>query len=258
MSVATGPADFRDLFSGHADLYAAARPAYPAALFEWLAGLVAPRRLAWDCATGNGQAAMGLARWFDAVVATDASEGQLAHATPHPAIEYRLALADRSGLAAGSVDLVTIAQALHWLDLPAFYAEVRRVGRPGGVLAAWCYVLPEVDGGVDAVVHHIYRDVVGPYWTPERRLVEEGYRTVPFPFDEVTPPAFRIVEPWDLGRLLRYIESWSAVQRYRNERGDDPLAPVRPALEAAWGDPSQPREVAWPVHLRAGRLGAGR
>jgi SAM-dependent methyltransferase len=246
--------EFKDHFSGCADSYAATRPRYPAELLDWVAALPAARRLAWDCATGSGQAALGLAGRFARVVATDASERQIANAVPHPRIEYRTAPAEASGLADGSADLVAVAQALHWFDFDRFYAEVRRVLAPGGALAAWTYNLARISPELDPLIDRLARGIVGPYWPPERRWVDEDYRTVPFPFAEVPAPAFELAERWDLARFLRYFDTWSSVGRYRKATGRDPVAEVRDDLAAAWGDPAAPRLVRWPIRVRAGRV----
>jgi SAM-dependent methyltransferase len=246
---------FEDHFSTQADAYAAFRPSYPGELFAWLAGRCARRELAWDCATGNGQAAEGLARWFRRVVATDASPAQIANARPVPGVEYRVALADGSGLEPGSADLVTVAQAMHWIDRPSFYREVNRVARPGAVLAIWTYALARIEPAIDAVVEEFERERVGRYWPPERALVDQGYRTIDFPFPELEPPRFVMVAEWTLARFAGYLGSWSAVDRYRKARGEDPVALVRPALARLWGDPERPRRVEWPLSLRAGLVG---
>lgn len=244
---------FSDHFSGGAADYARYRPRYPEGLFEWLAGLAAAHRRAWDVGTGSGQAAVVLARWFDEVIATDASPRQLAHALPHPRVLYRVAVAGQSGLAPSSVDLVTIAQALHWFDLPAFWREVREALAPNGVVAAISYERLQVTPEVDAVVERLYADVLGPWWPPERRLVEERYRTVPFPFREIEPPPFAMSASWSLDDLTGYLATWSAARRYRESTGEDPVALVRPALAQAWGDAGVSRPVRWPIILRVGR-----
>ncbi len=205
----------KDHFSGHADRYEAFRPSYPESLFAYLASLCLTRELAWDCATGNGQAAVALAPYFRNVVATDASRKQIDQARQREHIRYLVAPAEDVPLESASVDLVSVAQALHWLDLPRFYAEVRRVVRPGGILAVWCYELHSITPEVDAVIRRFYTDIVGSYWPPECRLVEEGYQTLPFPFDELTPPGFQMTQSWDLAHLMGYLDSWSATQRYR-------------------------------------------
>jgi SAM-dependent methyltransferase len=187
------------------------------------------------------------------VVATDASEKQIAQAPPRSGMTYSVALAEESGLQTETVDLVTVAQALHWFDLPRFYAEVRRVLTPGGVIAAWSYQLASVDPRVDRVIRHFHGDVVGAYWPPERALVERGYASLSFPFEEISPPPFLMEETWDLAQLVGYLSTWSAAQRYREKTRGDPIERVRPDLERAWGDPERPRVVRWPLSLRAGR-----
>ena len=251
---APGEPGFNDQFSSVADGYVRYRPTYPDRLFAWLATLVPDRGLAWDCATGSGQAAQGLARHFDRVVATDASAAQLGNARPDPRIEYRQAPAHASGLPDRSAALVTVAQALHWLDLGSFWPEARRVARPGGVVAVWCYSGVTIDPAVDPLIRTYYRDVVGPHWAPERILVDEGYRSVVFPFPEITAPPFEIAVEWTLADLEGYLRSWSASASYRKAHGEDPVARVHPALEAAWGRPDDAKPVRWPLHVRVGRV----
>jgi SAM-dependent methyltransferase len=249
-----GPEPFADHFSDVAPEYARSRPAYPEVLFEFLASLPARRLLAWDCAAGSGQATLGLAERFARVVATDASAAQIAAAPARPNVEYRVASAGRSGLPAGGADLVAVAQALHWLDLPAFYDEVRRVLAPGGLLAAWMYPNARLDDpALDAAFDRFYAEVVGPWWPPERRHVEEAYRSLPFPFREVPAPAFTMEARWSLRGLVDYAGTWSAVARCRAETGADPLALLEAALAPLWGDPERPRIVRWPLTLRVGR-----
>ena len=244
---------FKDHFSSHAADYARHRPTYPPALFAYLAGLPPQRALAWDVGTGNGQAALGLAAHFERVVATDASRGQLAHAVPHARVAYHVAPAEQAPLGDRTVDLVTAAVALHWFDHAAFYAEVRRVLRPGGVLAAWAYDLVRVTPAVDAVLDRYEAAVVGPYWPPERRHVAAGYKTLSFPFDELAPPSFVLEHRWTLDDVVDYLRTWSSTQRYLAARGEDPLLAVRGELAAAWGDPALRRPARWPLHLRVGR-----
>ncbi|MBI3299582.1 MAG: class I SAM-dependent methyltransferase [Elusimicrobia bacterium] len=248
-------AGFKDLFSPQAADYRRHRPGYPAALFEYLASLPKTRRLALDCATGNGQAAVGLAAHFDRVLAVDLSRGQLDNAVPHPKVGYRLAAAEDTGLPAGSADLVASASGMHWFDLGRFYTEVRRVAAPGGVLAAWCYgrdlrITPEVD----AIVERYAFELLGPYWEPEIKHVYADYKTLPFPFDELAPPAFELDEEWDLSRLAGDLSTWSSARRYREERGTDPFTLVASALEGAWGPPERVRRVRWGICMRVGRV----
>ena len=246
---------FKDHFSEHAGDYARYRPDYPDALFGYLAGAAPGRRLAWDCATGSGQAAARLAAHFPVVIATDAAFAQVANAEMHPRVAYAVAYAEAAPLEPGSVDLVTVAQALHWFDTPAFYAEVRRVTKPGGACAAWGYGLMRIDPAIDAIVDHLYAEILGPYWPPERAHLDAGYRTLGFPFPELPVPPFSMEANWPLVRLLGYLVTWSAVKRYAEARGSDPLAPITNELARAWGSADTPRRIRWPLYLRLGRVG---
>lgn len=250
---------FKDHFSTAADRYAAYRPDYPAPLFAWLANLCpdagtgATRDTAWDCATGSGQAALGLAPHFRQIIATDASAEQIGHAQRHPAIDYRVAAAEASGLPARSVDLVTVAQAAHWFDLPRFYAEAARVLKPAGVLALWGYGRMTLPGDLDAPLRHFYTETVGPYWPPERALIDDAYRSLDFPFAEIEAPAFHIEVAWNLPRLIAYLSTWSAVRRYRDTQKRDPLPALMAELTPGWGDADTVKILQWPLFLRVGR-----
>lgn len=244
---------FKDHFSSASDRYAAYRPDYPAALFAWLAGLCGERDLAWDCATGSGQAALGLAPHFRRVVATDASAEQIRHAEPHPLIDYRVAPAEASGLAGCSADLVTVAQAAHWFDLPRFHAEAARVLKPGGAIALWGYGRMVLPGEMDALLRRFYAETVGPYWPTERALIDDAYRSLDFPFAEIQPPPFAIEVEWTLPRLMDYLSTWSSVTRYRAAQGRDPLPALMAELAPGWGDPATARKLQWPLFLRVGR-----
>jgi methyltransferase family protein len=249
----TRPPGFQDLFSRDSAGYAKFRPRYPAALFDWLAGLPASRRLAWDCATGNGQAATLLAERFEQVVGSDASLAQLRAARRAPRVGYVASLAESSALAGGSVDLATIAQALHWLELPRFYAEVDRVAAPGAALAIWGYARLTAPPGIQATIRRFHEETLGPYWPIERKLVEEGYRSFQIPIREVVPPPFTIEARLNLPALLGYLRTWSAVGNYIRANGRDPVAELEPELAAAWGDPAVLQPIVWPLFVRAGR-----
>jgi len=245
---------FRDHFSHDPSRYSRFRPDYPTRLFRFLSGLCSGHERAWDCATGNGQAALALVEFFTRVVATDGSEAQIAHAFRHPSIEYRVARAESAPIADRSIDLVTVAQAAHWFDQEAFYAEVRRVVCEGAVLALWGYGLATISPRVDVVVGHFYRDIVGPFWPPERRHLDSGYQSLSFPFAEVETPSFHMSQEWTLDRLLGYLSTWSAVRGYGEEFGVDPLGRVAKDLHDAWGDPESSRTVVWPLFLRVGQI----
>ena len=246
--------DFRDHFSSVAARYAAFRPRYPKELFSYLASIAPGKELAWDCACGNGQATADLAGHFAKVVGTDGSAEQISAAKAHSKIEYRVAPAERSGLVDGSVDLVTVAQALHWLPLDAFYAEVRRVLKGRGIFAVWSYGATKIDSEpVDELVQDFHYNRIGPYWPPGREHVEEGYRSLPFPFSEITTPKFEMTARWNLEQLIGYFSSWSGTQRYTEALGKSPLPQLEAELLTVWGDPSVPRLITWPLTLRCGR-----
>jgi len=244
---------FSDHFSGHASDYAKYRPNYPAELFRWLADISPSTGLAWDCACGNGQAAVALAQYFDLVIATDASANQISNASPADNVDYRVGVAEQSGLEANSVDLITVAQALHWFDLDAFFREAKRVLQPGGILAVWSYGLTSVDPEIDAIVQHLYDDLVGPYWPTERRLVETGYADIAFPFHPIAAEEFSMQADWTLDELAGYLRTWSAVKRYVADKDSDPVLEVEPALNNAWGERQSRKAIRWPLNLRVSR-----
>lgn len=245
---------YQDHFSTQADLYSNCRPHYPRKLVEWLASLPATTERAWDCGAGSGQASVMLAEQFTEVVSTDASRQQLLHAQSHPRVHYLVARAERAPLADDSVDLVSVAQALHWFDLDRFYAEVRRVGRRGAVLAAWGYEMAHVTPAVDRVIDSFYSDVLGDYWPAERRFVETCYATLPFPFHELAAPRMETTAQWNLDELFGYLGTWSSVEKYRAQHAADPRAVVHDQLADAWGPPDTLRRVRWPIFLRVGAI----
>ena len=246
---------FSDYFSADASSYARFRPGYPQALFDWLASVAPDRRLAWDCGTGSGQAAVPLAEHFAHVVATDPSAAQLAHASRHAGVHYAAMSAEHSALATSSVSLVTVAQAFHWFDQRAFYAEARRVLVARGVVALWSYGLLTLhDPALDDVVRRFHGETVGAYWPPERRQVDEGYRTLVLPFERIDAPPFDMQADWTLDQLAGYLSTWSAVRRARTATGADPVPDVIESLRAAWGGTQTVRRVEWPLTLHAGRV----
>jgi SAM-dependent methyltransferase len=243
-----------DHFGVVAQGYAAYRPTYPEPLFAWLATQVPTRALAWDAGCGSGQASVALAEHFAQVVGTDLNAQQIEAATPHPRVAYRTAPAHLSGLADRSVSLVTVAQALHWFDVDAFHAEVKRVLVPGGVIAEWTYSLMFTPGNerVGALVNDLDR-LVHPWWPPERRHVDDRYAMLPFPFGSLEAPWFRMTATWTRGQLLGYLRTWSAITRCKALTGQDPLAAFESALAEAWGGEDRVT-VEWPLTLRVGYL----
>ncbi|OLD15344.1 MAG: hypothetical protein AUJ01_12390 [Acidobacteria bacterium 13_1_40CM_3_65_5] len=245
---------FADHFSGVSAAYAAFRPRYPDDLFDFLARVTPAHGDVWDAGTGTGQAAVGLARHFNHVIATDASASQIEHATPDPRVSYRVCPAEASGLEDASVDLVTVAQALHWFDRSRFWPEVRRVLRPRGVIAVWTYILLEIAPPIDAIIRHFYSGIVGPYWPPERRITEERYQTIEFPFAELTAPNFVIEQVVTLDDVAGYIRTWSATRAFVKHHRRDPVDRLVSELTRTWGAPQQSRLARWPVAMRLGRV----
>jgi SAM-dependent methyltransferase len=256
----------KDLFSAQSKEYASSRPTYPCELFEFIVGLVDQKNLAWDCATGNGQAAVVLADYFKQVVASDISASQLENAQQKSNIAYRIFQAENTPLKDNSVDLITIAQALHWFDFDRFYSEARRVLRKGkdgitgggGIITAWAYGLHTISPAIDKVTHKLYEDILGDkYWPAERKYVEERYETIPFPFEQIPAPEFQIHLRWNLSELVNYFHSWSSVQRFIKKNKYDPVSEICDSLEDAWGGRnkvSEKRKVVWPLYLKVGKI----
>jgi ubiquinone/menaquinone biosynthesis C-methylase UbiE len=244
---------FEDHFSRQSQTYAQYRPTYPAQIYAYLASLTPEHALAWDCGTGNGQAALGLAEHYQKVHATDASADQIKLAYPHDRVEYHVEPAEHVSLPGSSADLVTVAVAIHWFQFDDFYREVRRVLKPEGILAAWTYHLTEISPQVDPLIERYYRKILAAYWPERIRYLEEKYRTIPFPFEEITPPPFAMEAMWDLNQFAGFLDSWSATQRYQAQHGHHPLEMLWPELVDAWGAENQARLVRWPLHFRIGR-----
>jgi len=244
---------FNDHFSGHPEIYKRFRPVYPAALFQWLHDLAPDTQTVWDAGTGNGQAALALAERFPYVIATDPSAQQVALASPHPRVRYAVSPAEASGLDARSVDLCFSAQALHWFDFEAYWAEVRRVASPRGVVVAMTYNHPSVTPAIDAVVAR-YIAFILEDWPPQRRHVNAGYATIPFPFDAVGVPDFAMTRHDTFEAFYGYCGSWSAAQRAQRRLGHDPRLAFRDALLEAWGGDGATHMVHWPLRALAGRV----
>lgn len=243
---------FRDHFSAVAADYANARPGYPAALFEWIAARSPGRSLAWDAGCGSGQASRGLAAHFARVHATDPSAAQVARATGPAHVQFAVEPGERCSLADATVDAACVAQALHWFDRDAYFAECARVLRPGGLLVAWGYQDIEVPAAL-ADANARLQAAIHPYWPPERELVDAGYAGFDWPFAAVEVPSFDLHADWTLARLLGYFGSYSATKRCREATGEDPVAALAQEFAAAWGDPGQARRVSWPLFVHARR-----
>ena len=241
---------FKNHFRKCSTAYASYRPGYPTELFAYLASISPDRNVAWDCGTGNGQAALVLAHYFDQVIATDASAEQIANAVPHENVSYEVAAAEAAPLSANSIDLVVVAHALHWFDISQFFREAKRVLKSEGLIAVWAYKLFTVSNEIDKVIQHLYKDIVGRFWPKERRLVEQGYDSLDFPFKELLPPRFLMAADWSSNQLIQYMGTWSAVQRYKDAKGPDPIALVTDELCTLWG--TAKKRVSWPLSLRVG------
>ena len=246
---------FKDLFSAQAAQYAQYRPTYPPSLFQFIAGLPAEQKRVWDCGTGNGQAALGLVPYFEEIIATDPSASQIEHAARNSKIRYEISTAESApSIPANSVDLVTAAAAAHWFKFDLFYKEVNRVIKPGGIIALWTYGHDReiVHPKLDQIMKRFEDQVVGPFWAPEIDLVRKKYKTIPFPFEEVQCPEFKIEKRMNLSELIGYCSTWSAIQKYKESFKRNPLLELKFTLEKIWGDPNSTYEIIWPVYLRVG------
>ncbi|HEX7855631.1 MAG TPA: class I SAM-dependent methyltransferase [Sphingobium sp.] len=247
-------ASTRNWFASGGDAYARYRPTYPDALPAFLASVAPSTDSAVDVGCGNGQFTIQLAAHFAAVTGIDPSADQIAHAVPHEGVRYACAPAEAMGLPDGSAALITAAQAAHWFDLPRFYAEARRIAAPGAVLALVSYGIPVFDAEINGRFQQFYRDEVGGYWPPERKLVETGYAGIDFPFAELPWPAMATHRQWDLAALLGYVSTWSALRRAEEAGQQALVVHFAEDLAKLWGDPAATRSVEWPITLRLGRF----
>jgi SAM-dependent methyltransferase len=242
----------KDLFSSNANQYATFRPDYPNELFDFIVSHVRNFATAWDCATGNGQAAKVLSQKFAQVLATDISEKQMLNGFQTSNIVYSVSPAEKSNFPDQSFDLITVAQAAHWFKLDLFYQEVKRVAKPGCVLALWGYGLVSVNPDFDSQLKDFYKNVVGPYWDPERRLIDESYATIPFPFQEISCPQFSFTKQWSMAHLEGYLNTWSATQKYIAATNLNPVTKFISASATAFGKGVQ--EIKFPLFMRLGTV----
>jgi len=242
-----------DLFSVQADDYAKFRPTYPDALFNYLASQSPGRETVWDCATGSGQAALSLTKYFDRVIGTDISQALIDKAGRHAKITYKVVPAEQTGLPDHSVDLVTVAQALHWFAYDKFFPEVKRVLKPRGVFAAWGYTHLRTDAPVQKLTDYIHNELLKDYWAPQISILNSRYADIPFPFEPIQPPKFEISQALTFDQLIGYLVSWSAAQQFIQEKGQDELQRIFGEIRTAWGDLTQMKPVRWEVFMKAGR-----
>jgi ubiquinone/menaquinone biosynthesis C-methylase UbiE len=244
---------FKDNFSKQSDIYVKYRPHYPTELYSYLASLTKSHQLAWDCGTGNGQAAIGLAGFYDRIIATDPSEQQIKNAIAHQKVSYHVSSAENSVIDTHSIDLLTVANALHWFDFDKFYKEVKRVLKNDGVFAAWCYQLPIVEPGIDDVIKNFHNETLNDYWQSENRLVEREYRDIQFPFEEISSPAFFSEKIMNLEDFIGYLNTWSATQRYIKRNNCNPTENIRIELRNIWGKELK-KKITWKLVLKVGRI----
>jgi SAM-dependent methyltransferase len=245
--------NFEDHFSELAETYSKYRPTYPGKLFEYLSGICKQHQQAWDCGTGNGQAARSLADYFNQVVATDASKEQLEQASNHPKIIFKNEPAEKVSLEDSSTDLVTAATAVHWFNFEKFYTEVKRVLKPGGVIAVWGYHLFSISADIDKLLYKYYSEILKDYWPEQFHYVDTRYADLPFPFDGLIPPKFEMITDWDFNQVAGFLDSWSGTKIYLQKNGHHPLKEIWDDLKKEWGDEKMKRKINWPLHIRVGK-----
>jgi SAM-dependent methyltransferase len=244
----------KDLFSEQSKIYAQFRPTYPQELFDYVLSFVREKKCAWDCATGNGQAAIILADNFEKVEASDISEAQINNALKKQNINYHVCSEEETPFTDNYFDLITVAQAYHWLNWKKFHDEAIRVGKQNSVIAIWTYNLLICDDeNVNSIIKHFYRDITGPYWDYERRYVDNGYATVDFNFDHLPPKNFEANFTWNREQLKGYFKSWSAVRKYMNEHQQNPVDIIEKDMDAIW-PLNEEKQIRFPIFLRLGRI----
>jgi len=245
---------FEDHFSELASIYSKYRPNYPRKLFEYLAGICKQHQQAWDCGTGNGQAAVSLTEFFDSVFATDASKEQLEQASKHPKIIFKNEPAEKVSLDDNSTDLVTVAAAVHWFSFENFYSEVKRVLKPDGIIAVWGYHLFKITPAIDKLLKRYYSEILEGYWPEQFHYVDTRYTDLPFPFDELIHPEFEMITEWSLEQVAGFLNSWSGTKIYLQKKGSHPLNKIWDELYQVWGDEKLKRTIHWPLHMRVGKI----
>ncbi|WP_148685842.1 class I SAM-dependent methyltransferase [Candidatus Nitrosocosmicus hydrocola] len=245
-----------DHFSYTSREYSFSRPFYPVVLYKYLSDITLDNSIAWDCATGNGQAAIGLCKYFKKVIASDASGGQLDYQFNRGNIDYQMFPAENADLKDESIDLVTVAQAAHWFDLDKFYKEVKRVGKRNSILAIWSYGMHKIDDDIDKISArlNVDGDLLEKYWPKETSYVKEDYKTIPFPFKEIAAPKFEMTINWSLDELVSYMQTWSAVKRFSKDKNSNPLNLIIAELEKLWGKRDIQKTVKWDINIRVGKI----
>ncbi len=246
---------FKDNFSKQAEVYVKFRPTYPTELFEFLSGLTLEHKLAWDCGTGNGQSALNLADYYEKVYATDPSSEQLKNAITHEKITYKVESAENPSLLEDhSVDLITVAQAIHWFDFDKFYTQVKRVLKPNGIIAVWAYGVPTISKELDIIIKDFHDNIVGEFWLPENKLIDKEYTTISFPFEEIKTPEFFIKKQVTLSETLGHLRTWSATQKYIDAYNDNPMERLTKKMKEHWKNPNEQKEITWKLILKVGKI----
>jgi hypothetical protein len=243
----------KDNFSAQADLYAQYRPTYPPELFEYIVSFVGNKNTAWDCGTGNGQSAVELSHYFKKVIATDISSKQIGNAEKAANIFYSVQPSEHTDIDNASVDLVTVAQAIHWFDFEKFYAEVKRVATKNAFIAVWSYSLLKISEPIDQIIRDYHFNFLGSYWDAERKYVDDEYRDIPFPFEKIKVPQFFIEKYWSLQELEGYLNTWSALQKYINANLANPVPGIIDSIRVYWGH-QEKRKIIFPIHLLLGAI----
>jgi ubiquinone/menaquinone biosynthesis C-methylase UbiE len=246
---------FKDNFSKQAEVYVKFRPTYPQELFEFLSSLNSEHKLAWDCGTGNGQSAVNLADYYENVYATDPSEEQIKNAITHERIVYKIENAESpSSIENNSVDLITVAQAVHWFDFDKFYTQVKRVLKTDGIIAVWAYGIPTINEELDNIIRDFHDNIIGEFWLSENKLIDKEYSTIPFPFNDIKTPEFLIKKQVTLTETLGYLRSWSATQKYIDKYKENPIDILSKKLQDYWQDIEKQKEMTWKLILKVGKI----
>lgn len=243
----------KDNFSTQSDKYAKYRPTYPSDLFDFINSTVQNKQNAWDCGTGNGQIAYELAKTFDNVFATDISQSQVGNALQAYNISYSVQPAEKTNFNNDLFDLIVVAQAIHWFDFDQFYAEVKRTAKVNAFLCVVGYGRLEISEQIDSVIADFYDNVIGRYWDKERRFIDESYKTIPFPFNEIRSPNFVNTQQWTLEHLIGYLNTWSAVKHFIKQNNYNPIDKLQSDISQHWGN-EQTKLVNFPLLLRIGQI----
>jgi SAM-dependent methyltransferase len=239
----------KDNFSKQAAVYAQFRPTYPPELFNYIVSFVKEKNEAWDCGTGNGQSAKELSKYFTKVIATDISQKQIDNSHKEENIFYSIAPAEQTTIADNSIDLVTVSQALHWFKFDQFYKEVKRVGKPGGIIAVWSYSLLRISPQIDSIIEDYHYKTLDGFWEEERKYVDDNYATIPF--ERIEAPQTEIKVSWSLPQLEGYFNTWSALQKYLSVNEQSPVDNLMEQIRPLWGEHEE-RTIIFPVHLKMG------